>query len=167
MPDDYIDMRSPNEEGEKPSEDVEKSSWWIGRWAHVIAGLVFCLLYFPFQGRLWSWEVSITLSYVVFMLCCTCGMAFRDSDDFFGNLEVSRYMAILLVRQAFVLALISIGAYLWHYLKSVLPAWVTEGRRLPLWDLCGLLLAYWAAIREASWMADKIKRRFPEPENEA
>ena len=170
MPDDYIDLNSQTEEKQKPSEDREdakESSWWIGRWAHVIAMLVFCLLYFPFQGWVWSWQVAITLSYIVFMLCCTCGMAFRDSDDLFGNLQVSRYMGALLIRQVFVLMLISLGAYLWHYLGSILPPWaVNRGRRLSLWDICGLVLVYLAAVKEASWMAGKIKGRFGESEDQ-
>lgn len=166
MFEDSLAIENQTEDDQKPSGGKEKPSWWIGRWAHVIAMVVFCLLYFPFQDRFWSWQVAITLSYVVFMLCCTCGMAFQDADDFFGNLQVSRYMAMLLIRQAFVLALISLGAYLWHRLKTTLPAWATyEGRRMSLWDLCGVLLAYWAAVKEASWMAEKIKRHFPTSED--
>src|SRR5580692_11215978 len=112
MFEDSLAIENQTEDDQKPSGGKEKPSWWIGRWAHVIAMVVFCLLYFPFQDRFWSWQIAITLSYVVFMLCCTCGMAFQDADDFFGNLQVSRYMAMLLIRQAFVLALISLGAYL-------------------------------------------------------
>jgi len=166
MLEDSRGIEDPDKDHQKPSEGNEKSSWWIGRWAHVIAMLVFCLLYFPFEDRVWSWQAAITLSYIVFMLCCTCGLAFRDSDDFFGNLQVSRYMATLLIRQVFVLTLISVGAYLWHNLKTILPSWATyESRRLSLWDLCGVMLAYWAAVKEASWMAERIKRRFGETED--
>jgi hypothetical protein len=163
MFDDLDTAESKTEDEQKSSEDQQKSSWWIGRWAHVIAGVVFCLLYFPFENRFWSWQLAITLSYTVFMLCCTCGLSFQDADDFFGNLQVPRYMAILLIRQVFVLMLISLGAYLWFHLRAILPAWTThEGRRGSLWDLCGLLLAYKVAVREATWMAAKIKRRSAE-----
>jgi hypothetical protein len=166
MPDEYTDLRSEGGVDEKPSEDAEKSSWWIGRWAHVIAGVVFCLLYFPFADHLWSWQLAITLSYVVFMLCCTCGIAFRDSDDFFGSPEMWQYLATLLVRQVFVLALVSLGAYLWRYLIPLLPEWAThESRRGSVWDVCGILLAYYVAVREASWIATRIKHRFPELED--
>ncbi len=168
MPDDDIDLKSPNEEEQKPSEDVERSSWWIGRWAHVIAGVVFCLLYFPLEDRFWSWQVAITLSYIVFMFCCTCGLAFKDADDFFGNLQVPRYIGALLIRQVIVLALISLGLYLWRHLEAFLPVWVTyRGRRLSLWDYCGIVLVYLAAVKEASWMANKIKARFGEQEDQA
>ena len=163
MPDEYIDLRSESEQNDKPPEDSEKSSWWIGRWAHVIALSVFCLLYFPFSDRFWSWQFAVTSTYVVFIVCCTCGMAFRDSDDFFGNLKVPRYMAKLLIRQASVLALISLGAYLWLRLRTILPEWAThEGRRPSLWVTCGAILAYLLAIKEAKWMAERIKRRFPQ-----
>lgn len=166
---DDLDTAERKTEDEKThAETEEQSSWWIGRWAHVLAGVVFCLLYFPFEDRFWGWQVAVTLSYVVFMLSCTCGLAFKDADDFFGNLQVPRYMAMLLIRQVFVLAAVSIGAYLWFKLRVVLPPWATqEGRRMSLWDLCGILLAYWAAVREASWMAEKIKRHFIENVNPA
>jgi hypothetical protein len=166
---DDLDTAEGKTADEQTSADDEgKSSWWIGRWAHVIAGVVFCLLYLPFEDRFWSWQLAITSSYVVFMLCCSCGLAFKDADDFFGNLQVPRYMGKLLIRQVVVLALVSLGAYLWFRSKAVLPAWVTqEGRRMSLWDLCGILLAYWAAVKESSWMARKIKSQFGEPEDYA
>jgi hypothetical protein len=154
----------PDVEDEGEARDRAKSSWWIGRWAHVIAMVVFSLLYFPFADRFWSWQVAITLSYIVFMLCCTCGLAFRDSDDFFGNLRVAQFMGDLLIRQIVILALVSVGAYFWHYLKQILPAWFAQTDRLSMWDLFGLLLAYVVAVREASWMANNIRRRFPELE---
>lgn len=53
------------------SRGDQKTSWWIGRWSHVIAMIVFSLSYFPFADRFWSWQVAITLSHIVFMLCCT------------------------------------------------------------------------------------------------
>jgi hypothetical protein len=97
------------------------------------------------------------------MLCCTCGLAFNDSDDFLGNPPVMRYMGVLLIRQTLVLVLITVGLYLWRYLIPHLPAWfATRGRRLSLWDYCGILLTYFVAVREAMWMARQIKKRFPE-----
>lgn len=148
-----------------PSKDGEKSSWWIGRWAHVIAGAVFCLLYFPFDGRIWSWQVAVTVSYIVFMLCCTCGLAFHDSDDFFGNPRVPEYTGKLLVRQILILALVSLGAWFWRAVKPDLPEWLThEGRKMSLWDYSGIILIYIVAVKEASWMAARIKKRFPELE---
>jgi hypothetical protein len=151
------------EDEAEPRNKDQRSSWWIGRWAHVIAMLAFSLLYFPFADRFWSWQLAITSAYIIFMLCCTCGLAFRDSDDFFGNLRVSQYMGKLLIRQLIVLALVSVGAYFWHYLEQLLPAWIGQrGRRLSLWDMFGLVLAYVVAVREALWMSDKIKHQFQE-----
>jgi hypothetical protein len=163
MFDDLETAESKTEEiSQNSSEDQQTSSWWIGRWSHVIAGVVFCLLYFPFDGYSWSWQVAITVAYIVFMLCCTCGMAFKDSDDFFGSFTVQEYMAKLLVRQILVLALVSLALYLWRYFIPQLPTWLTaRGRRMSLWDYCGLILTYVVAVREASWMAAKIKRQFP------
>ncbi len=166
MFDDLDTAENKTEEAQKTSEGEQKSSWWIGRWAHVIALVPFCLIYFPFSERAWSWQVAVTISYIVFMLCCTCGLAFRDSDDFFGNLQVPRYVAGLLIRQIIVLALVSLGAYLWRHAIPALPKWATqEGRRISLWDTGGIVLVYVVAIREASWMANKIKSKFPELED--
>jgi len=160
-----FDSLSDVEDEARPSKEDQKSSWWIGRWAHVIAMLAFSVLYFPFADRFWSWQIAITLSYVVFMLCCTCGLAFRDSDDLFGNLKVARFIGDLLTRQIVILVLVSVVAYFWHFLKQVLPGWIAQtGHRLSLWDMFGLVLAYVIAVREASWMANKIKGRFPELE---
>jgi hypothetical protein len=162
MFDDSETAEKKTEDEQTPADDEEESHWWIGPWAHVIAGVVFCLLYFPFEDRFWSWQLAITVTYVVFMLCCTCGLAFEDADDFFGDLRVPLYMGTLLIRQVVVLTLVSLGAYAWFRLRAVLPAWATQGQRLPLWDLCGIVLAYVFAKREASWMADRIKRRIKE-----
>lgn len=123
----------------------------------------FAVLYFPLSEHFWSWQVAVTASYIVFMLCCTCGLAFRDSDDFFGNLQVSQYLGKLLIRQILILILVSLGAYVWHYMEHALPAWIAQrGRRLSLWDMFGVVIAYVVAVREASWLAQKIKHRFPE-----
>jgi di/tricarboxylate transporter len=148
--------------------DEQRPHWWIGPWAHVIAGVFFCLIYFPLDQYTWSWQFAVSLTYIVFMLCCTCGLAFKDSDDFFGNLRVQEFIGKLLFRQIFVLALVSGAAYLWRYSKSVLPDWVShEGRRMSLWDYFGIILFYAIAVREAKWMAAKIKSQFPEPGDNA
>lgn len=164
MPDDYIDLTAQQDDGQKPPETEEVTSWWIGRWAHVIAGVVFCALYFPLSDHIWSWQVAVTLSYIAFMLCCTCGLSFQDSDDLFGSPEIARYIGILLVRQFFILALISLCAYEWRHLVPVLPSWATVRaiRNLSLWEVGGMIVVYVVAVREAAWMAKKIKQRFPE-----
>jgi hypothetical protein len=164
MPDDYIDLKNQQDEEPKPQETAEVTSWWIGRWAHVIAIFFFCVVYFPLSDHGWSWQAAVTVSYVVFLLCCTCGLSFQDSDDFFGSPEVIRYIGILLVRQILIIALISLGAYLWRYLIPLLPRWSNERayRNLSLWEVGGALLVYFVAIKEATWMAKKIKQRFPD-----
>jgi len=165
MPDDYIDLNHTQDDEQKPPETAEVTSWWIGRWSHVIALLVFCIVYFPLTDRIWSWQVAATLSYIVFMFCCTCGLSFQDSDDFFGNLPVARFMASLLVRQFLILALISLGLYEWRHVIPALPSWATErARNLSLWDVAGIIVLYVIAVREATWMAKKIKQQFPEIE---
>lgn len=160
---DDLETAEQKSEGLQSSpEDEQNSHWGIGRWAHIITIPVFCLLYFPFEDHTWAWPVAITMAYIVFMLCCTCGIAFRDSDDLFGNLRVPEYMGKLLLRQILVLALVSVAAWSWRYAKTVLPEWaVHEGRRMSLWDYLGMIVFYIVAVREASWMASKIKQHFP------
>ena len=162
MTDDYIDLKSQQNGDEQSQETEEVTSWWIGRWSHVIAGGVFCILYFPLSDHVWSWQVAVTLSYIVFMLCCACGLSFQDSDDLSD--EIAQYMGILLVRQFFVLALISFCAFGWRHLIPFLPSWATARgiRNLSLWEVGGIIAVYVVALREATWMARKIKQRFPE-----
>jgi hypothetical protein len=166
MFDDLETAEIKTEETHSPSVEGEASHWWVGPWAHVIAGVVFCAIYFPFDQYIWSWQVAITLAYIVFMLCCTCGLAFKDSDDFFGNIRVPKFIGKLLLRQVLVLTSVSLAAYLWRYSKMILPGWVTqEGRRMSLWDYVGILLFYFIAVREARWMAARIKLQFPKIED--
>jgi hypothetical protein len=164
MPEDYIDLNRTQDEEQKPQKTEEVNSWWIGRWAHIIAFLVFGIVYFPFDDRVWSWQVAATLSYVALMLCCTCGLSFQDSDDLFGNLQVAGFMGILLVRQFVVLALISLGLYEWRHVVPLLPTWANERaiRNLSLWEVAGIIAVYVIALKEARWMAKKIKQQFPE-----
>jgi hypothetical protein len=164
MPEDYVDLNSRDEDEAEQPEAEEVSSWWIGRWAHVIAILLFCGLYFPLSDHAWSWLIAVTVSYAVFMLCCTCGLSFQDSDELFGSPEVIKYIGLLLVRQALIIALISLGAYSWRSLIPILPVWANARayRNLSLWEVGGALLIYFVAIKEATWMAKKIKEKFPD-----
>lgn len=166
MFDDLDTAENETEAQQNLSEDGQAPHWWVGPWAHVIAGLVFCLIYFSFDQHVWSWQVATTAAYIVFMLCCSCGLAFRDSDDLLGNLKVPEYMGRLLVRQVLILVLVSLGVYLWGYARSILPGWATQkGRRMSLWDYLGLIVFYVVAVKEAKWMATRIKRQFPELED--
>lgn len=164
MFDDLESAENKTEEAKNSSGDKEITSWWIGRWAHVIALLTFCLIYYSFDDRFWSWQVAVTLAYAAFVLCCTCGLSFQDSDDFIGSPEVVRYMAFLLLRQILIIALMSLAAYMWRRLIPVLPGWANTKayRNLSLWQVGGALVAYYIAIKEATWMAKRIKQKFPD-----
>lgn len=150
----------------KPVQDEKKSSWWLGPWAHVPAGIVFCLLYFPFKDHPWSWYVAIAGSYTVYVFCRAFGSAFKDSNDLFGNSQVPGYVAKTLIPHALILAFITLGVFLWFYLKPSLPSWMThEGRRESLWDLIGWLVLAGAGISQGFWMTAKLKRRIEEAED--
>ena len=161
MDDNLIDLNTRSEE-EQQKEEQKQTSWWIGRWSHVLAGLSFCLVYFPFSGSALNPLAAIMVAYLVFMVCCACGLSFRDSDDLLGSQPVQRYMGTLLLKQVLILAAIAGVAYAWVFLRGVLPAWATEGKRLPLWDVVGIVLAYYLGVSEARWIAVRIRERFPE-----
>ena len=163
MFDDLDTTESSAVKAQESSQDKEKFSWWIGGWAPFIAIVVFAVAYFPLDNHFWSWQFAVTLSYATLVLCRACGLAFKDADDLFGNLRVPEFMGKLLIRQIPVLALVSFGAFFWRFLKPSLPEWIThEYHRGSYWDLCGLFLAALVAVKEASWMADRIKRKLPE-----
>lgn len=51
MFDDLSSLENQAGETQKPSEEQDKPARSLSRWSHVIAGLIFCLLYFPFRGH--------------------------------------------------------------------------------------------------------------------
>jgi hypothetical protein len=165
---DSLGIEDQTEDDPKRSEGDEKPSWWVGRWAHVLALPVFCIVYFPFQKYPWAWHVAIASSYSVFVFCRAFGTTLGDADDFFGNSKVPRLLANLVIPHVLILALIVLGVSLWFHLKPNLPSWVThEGRKGSLWDLCGWLLLAGAGIWQGSWMAAWIKRHLNERDDPA
>ena len=163
MFDDLTSLEGRAEEAQKPSEEEDKPARSLSRWSHVIAGLVFCLMYFPFQDHPWSWVVAIAVSYSAFTFAIALGLALDDADDFFGDSRVLRCVATLLLPHALILAGITLAAYLWLYVTPMLPPWFAHrGQRLSLWDLCGIVLVWFAGTREGIWMAGRIKRRLRE-----
>ena len=164
MPDDYNDLKTQADEAQDDSDTPKFTSWWIGRWAHIISLIVFISLYVLFLDKTWGWPLAATVAYIIFMFCCTCGLSFQDSDEFIGSPEVMKYMAVLLVRQIVVLAVISLCLFLWRYAIPFLPIWATArgSHGLTLWEYVCIIVFYFVAVREAKWMAKKIKARFPE-----
>jgi hypothetical protein len=150
------DRRGPSHD---LSDEQNKPARNLSRWSHVIAGLVFCLIYFPFQHHPWSWLVAVAVSYTVFTFAIALGLSLDDSDDFFGDSRAARCAAAMLLPHAPILALITLGGYEWLHMKSALPLWATEGRKLPPWDIFGIVVVWFAGTREGIWMASQIKRR--------
>ncbi len=166
MFDDFDTAESKIEGGQKPSEEDGKPTTGLARWSHVIAMLVFCLLYLPFQEHRWSFCVAIAGSYSVFVFGRALGSSLGDLDDFVGSPGAPRYVATLLPTHALILALVSLGAYLWSYFEPFLPSWATHaGHRGSLWMICGLLGVIYVGLKESSWVARKIKRRLKESES--
>ena len=159
MFDDLNSFDGRAEEAQKPSEGEDKPARSLSRWSHVIAGLVFCLIYLSFQNHPWSSLVAIAVSYSAFTFAIALGLALDNADDFFGDSRAFRCVATLFLPHALILAGVMLVAYLWLHVTAMLPTWfVHRGRRLSLWDLCGIVLVWFAGTREGIWMAGSIKR---------
>jgi hypothetical protein len=171
MFDDLDTAETKIEREHEPSEQNEPSIRGLSRWSPAIAFVVFCFLYFPFKNYSWSWYVAFGSAYSVATFAIALGLALENFDDLTGDPRVSRYVTTLLLPHAFILAAVMLGAYLWFYLKPMLPHWATQSHggfgkwRLPLWDIFSAFLLWFAGTREGIWMAGKIKRRLKETED--
>jgi len=166
MIDDLTSLEGRAEEAQKPLEEEDKPARSLSRWSHVIGGLIFCLIYFPFQENPWSWLVAIAVSYSAIAFAIALGLALDDAADFFGDSRVLSCVATLLLPHALILAGVTLAAYLWLQVTPMLPQWFAHGgQRLSLWDLCGIVLFWFACTREGTWMAGKIKHRLAEYED--
>lgn len=112
MFDDLSSLENQTEDAQKPSEEEDKPARSLSRWSHVIAGLIFCLLYLPFRTHPWSWPVAIAVSYSAFVFAIALGLSLNDADDFFGDPRVPEYVATLLVPHALILVPVTFLAYL-------------------------------------------------------
>lgn len=156
-------LEGETEEGKESADKQDTRTGSFSRWLALIACLIFLLIYLPFRNHPWSWFVAIAASYTVsvFGIALDSALDFSDADDFFGESLVPRYVSRLLLPHALILMPIMLGAYLWVYLKPVLPHWATvESRKGSLWDAVGLLLVLIAAIVEGTSLGSWIRHRF-------
>ncbi len=163
MFDDLSSSESQTERAQRVSEEEDKPARSLSRWSHVIAGLVFCLMYFPFRNHAWSWPVAIAISYTAFVFAIALGLSLDYGDDFFGAPRVPEYVATLLLPHAVILAPVTLLAYLWLRVIPILPHWMNvAGHYGSAWQLCAIALFWFAGTREGIWLSRKIKRRFHE-----
>jgi hypothetical protein len=156
----HTDVAAPltDDENQPPSE--------LYRWAHFPAGLAFGILIILFSGNPWRWQIAIAGGYTVYAFFFAFGSVLRNADDFLGDPRVPQYALKLMIPHILILTLVVSGVSLWFHLIPLLPSWVTsEGRKGSLWDLFGWLVLIGAGIRQGSWMAGKIKKRFAESED--
>ncbi|MEI9967322.1 MAG: hypothetical protein WDM87_01325 [Terracidiphilus sp.] len=156
---------------QKPSKEDDKPIRQMSLWSHVIAGVVFCLVYLPLKGHPWSLYLAAAVAYSVFAFAIAIGNPLENLDDIFGDPRIPEYIATLFVPHAVILALIVLVVYLWMYLKQTLPPWMTHEHagvvgwaRLSYLDICSAVVLWLAGTREGIWMARKIKRRLKETE---
>jgi len=165
MFDDLASLENQTEDAQKPSEEEVKPARSLSRWSHVIAGFIFCLLYFPFRAHSWGWPVAIAASYSAFVFAIALGLSLDYADDFFGDSRVPEYVSTLLLPHALILAPITYAACLWLRAIPALPHWATEVHRVSLWQLCGIVFFWFVGTREGIWFSGKIKRRVTERED--
>ncbi|HXE07255.1 MAG TPA: hypothetical protein VN612_05125 [Acidobacteriaceae bacterium] len=129
------------------------------KWSHVIAGAVFCLLYFPFDSHPWAWPIAVGGSYTAFAFAIGLGLSLTNADDLFGEPRIPEYVATLLPHHVLILAPVTLVAYLMLRAVPFLPSWMTE--HLPrigsVWLLCGLVLFYFVGVWEGEWLSGKIR----------
>ena len=165
MFDEYPVVEKQSDDEQKSSED-RKSTWWLGRWAHVVTIPVWFILFISFADRPWGAQVSVACAYTVLVLCLTLGYAFQDLDDVLGNPRALAYCAKLLIPHALVLALVVWAVSEWLHLAPTLPSWMTqEGRKGSLWYWCGMLPLAGAGYWQGLWMASKLRRHCQVAEN--
>lgn len=161
MFDDISSLENQTEDSQKRSDDEdEPSTRMLSLWSHVIAILIFCLLYFPFERHSWGWLVAIACSYTAFVFAIALGVGLDFGDDFFGDARTPEYVATLFLPHALILMLVVPAAYIWFQLMAILPHWIAaEGHRLSLWEICGIVVVWFAGTREGIWLAKKIRLR--------
>lgn len=146
-------------EGRQESSEDENTTWWLGKWAHVLTILAWFVLFVAFSDRPWGAQVAVAGGYTVLVFCVALGNAFKDLDDVTGNPRALISIAKLLIPHAFILALVVWGVSEWFHLRPALPSWVTqEGRKGSLWYWCGMLPLGGAGYAEGFWMARSLRR---------
>jgi len=143
----------------RESSEDQKTTWWPGRWAHVVTISSWFILFVSFPDCSWGTYVSVAGAYTVFVFCYALGNAFNDLDDVLGDSRALAYILKLMIPHALVLVLIVCGVFERLHLAPTLPAWVTqEGRKGSLWLWCGMLPLGGAAYCQGSWMAKKLRQ---------
>lgn len=87
---DDLDTAENETEGElNSSEQDDEPIRGLSRWSHVVAGVVFCPLYFPFWEHPCGLYVAVAGSYSVVAFAIALGLALENLDDIVGDSPVS------------------------------------------------------------------------------
>lgn len=152
-------LEKPGEAAREPSAPNDEPAEPRTNYSALLAVVVFCLLYFPIHRRPWGWPLSVAVSWSTVAFGCAFFYGLDYADDFFGDSRVPKYVAKLLLPHLLILIPVTYLAWLWLRATPFLPHWLTvTGRKGSLWELCGILLASYAAFREGVWPAGKIRR---------
>ena len=151
---------------QRETEDEDKSSIALERWAHFPAMAVFGALILPLHSHPWGWQIAIAGGYTVYVFWFALGSDKQDLDDITGDSLLLHKIASQLLPHLLILVFVVAGVTEWFRLRPVLPTWVThEGRKGSFWGLFGWLALAFAGIAQGFWMAARIKRQFHESED--
>ena len=115
---------------QRETEDEDKSSIALERWAHFPAMAVFGALILPLHSHPWGWQIAIAGGYTVYVFWFALGSDKQDLDDITGDSLLLRKIASQLLPHLLILVFVVAGVTEWFRLRPVLPTWVThEGRK--------------------------------------
>ena len=103
--------------------------------------------------------MAVAASYSAFAYAIGLGLSLTNADDFFGDARIPKYVAKLLPYHALILTPVTLIAWLMLRAVPILPHWMTEHvpRIGSVWVLLGVLLFYFAGVREGIWLSRKIR----------
>jgi len=115
---------------QRETEDEDKSSIALERWAHFPALAVFGALILLLHSQPWGWQIAIAGGYTVYVFWFALGSDKQDLDDITGDSLLLRKIASQVLPHLLILVFVVAGVTEWFRLRPVLPTWVThEGRK--------------------------------------
>jgi len=126
-----------------------------GRLGVVLAGVTFCILFFPFMHRPWGLPVATLCAYTVLVF----SLAFRDENCSLDRTQVQEKLPLFAAMHLpFLLAVYGIVLE-WTHLASDMPNWLTvRGRRGSLYEWILIAILCLVAWRQEHWMRVIVKR---------
>jgi hypothetical protein len=138
---------------------VPKDTWRnygaTGRLAVVLAGLTFCVFFFPFIDSQWALPVATLASYSVLVF----GLLFRDKNCSLRRPQVQEQLAkFAFMHVPFLIVVYGIEAE-WLRMASQMPLEITrQGRKGSIYEWILIFVLCLIAWGEEHWMRAIVKR---------